>query len=706
MIAEVLVDVPIQGERAVLDYALGTLEVAAGQRVVVPLGSRQVEGIVLNIKESSDFVEVRLISRVLPDWPLSEHALALGYFLHQHYVSPLAQAFRPLVPPGRRGERVQTKWQWRYRLRHIPPNDAYKRSPKVQELLHQLQEAKEAIPLKRTPPLLKLIADGYVQAEKVQVQRYVESPLYGNALSLNDDQQKIFQAILQDNRPVSLLHGVTGSGKTEIYLALIATALKNGQGSIVLVPEISLTAQTIGRFRERFGNTVAILHSQLSQGERLDEWQRIERGEARVVVGARSAVFSPMPDLAWIIVDEEHETSYKQTDAPRYHARDVAEFRARQEKARVILGSATPSLESFQRSLQGEMAYYHLGLRAGMASLPDITVADLRDGAKTLLSPKMQEQVQKRLDQGEQSILFLNRRGFSSVILCRQCGESMGCPHCSVSLTYHHREGIMLCHYCAYVATPPVLCPNCQSSRIGQFGAGTERLEQEVRTLYPKARVLRMDFDTTRQKGAHARIYELFVARKADILIGTQMIAKGLDFPHVTFVGIIAADMSLRLPDFRAAERTFQLVAQVAGRAGRASLPGEVLVQTFAADHYSLRYALAHDYLGFAQEELRLRQELNYPPFSHLVEIMVSGPDPQMAKSKADELATYFTDMGIEVLGPAAALLAKRQDRYHYQLYLRATKRSELKQAIAVSEAILRHSKNIQVRVTFDPLGL
>ncbi|NPV52844.1 MAG: primosomal protein N' [Firmicutes bacterium] len=504
----------------------------------------------------------------------------------------------------------------------------------------------------------------------------------------------------REPRPV-LLHGVTGSGKTEVYLQAIAHVRELGRSAIVLVPEISLTPQMVERFCGRFGDEVAVLHSRLSMGERFDEWRRIRRGEARIVIGARSAIFAPARELGLIIIDEEHEASYKQEEAPRYDAREVARVRARAESAVLVLGSATPSVEAYHRAMTGEYAYARLASRISGRPLPAVHVVDLREelkaGNRTIFSRRLREAIASRLLLREQVILFLNRRGHSTFVLCRECGHVLKCPHCDVSLTYHAEDAKMLCHYCDWEERVPDVCPRCGSIYIKYFGIGTERVEREVRSSFPGARVLRMDVDTTRRKGSHRRMLDAFRKGDYDILVGTQMIAKGLDFPGVTLVGVVTADTSLNLPDFRAGERTFQLMEQVAGRAGRGSVPGEVIIQTYSPDHYSIRFAASHDYEGFYHEEIKTREELAYPPFAHLIAITVSSPAEPVAAEVAQRLADALRgrlegeaapavsatpppgagEEGVpgifEVLGPAPCPLARIGGNYRWQVALKCS---------------------------------
>lgn len=514
-------------------------------------------------------------------------------------------------------------------------------------------------------------------------------------------------------RPV-LVHGVTGSGKTEIYLRAVAEALAVGRGAIVLVPEISLTPQMGERFRSRFGEAVALLHSRLSAGERFDEWRRLQSGEARVALGARSAVFAPVRNLGLIIVDEEHESSYKQDESPRYHARDVALIRGRAERAAVVLGSATPAVESYQRGLSGEFALVSLTQRPQGRPLPDVRIVDMRaelaDGHREMFSRPLQRELSACLAAGEQAILFLNRRGFSRVALCRACGLVVRCPLCRVALTYHAGENRLRCHYCDHSAPLPTACPSCGSRYIRHFGVGTERVEEEVRRLFPQTSVARLDVDTTRRKGAHGRILAGFARGEYQVLVGTQMVGKGLDLAGVTLVGVVAADTALGLPDFRAAERTFAMLEQVAGRAGRGAAPGRVVVQTYNPEHYAVECARRHDSVDFYRQEVAFRRSAGYPPFGELVLVTVAGADREEAARAAAEVAAELRKtVGSQgaVLGPSPAPLAHLRGLERIQILLKGefgvTGREALR---AVADGVRRREEGLRLTWDVDPQSM
>ncbi len=503
------------------------------------------------------------------------------------------------------------------------------------------------------------------------------------ALSLNAEQQvaveTILQSVQEQQSQTYLLEGITGSGKTEVYLQVIAEVLNQGKTAIMLVPEISLTPQMVQRFKSRFGEHVAVMHSGLSQGEKYDEWRKIERGEAEVVVGARSAIFAPIENIGVIIIDEEHEASYKQEETPRYHARDLAIWRSEYHHCPVVLGSATPSLESRARAQKNVYQRLRLTQRANQAAtLPTIDVVDMRqeveNGNVSSFSMSLQEKLQERLEKNEQSVLLLNRRGYSSFVMCRDCGYVLPCPNCDISLTLHMDSKTMKCHYCGHEERIPYRCPNCGQDKIRYYGTGTQKVEEELQTLLADSRILRMDVDTTRRKGAHEKILRTFGEGQADILLGTQMIAKGLDFPNVTLVGVLNADTALNLPDFRSSERTFQLLTQVSGRAGRAEKPGEVIIQSFNPEHYAIQLAKAQDYEDFYTKEMYIRHRGDYPPYYFTVQITASHPEENEAAKQMFQIATKLKQ-GLSpqaiLLGPTPNAIMRVNNRYFYQVIIK-----------------------------------
>ena len=585
-----------------------------------------------------------------------------------------------------------------------------------------------------TPAAVKrLEADGLAQTETIEVRRRPFKFVSGAAVPpmLMGEQEAAVAEVRKrlDSRQAnaSLLYGVTGSGKTEVYLRSIAETRRRGRTALVLVPEIALTAQVVDSFRARIGDRVAVLHSGLSEGERRDEWQRIGRGEADVVVGARSAVFAPLENVGLIVVDEEHEASYKQdSPAPRYHARDVAVARARATGATVLLGSATPSVESFYKAESGEWGFLPLRERALSRPLPSVDVLDLRElykrGQPGIFAPPLLDAISDRLAKKEQMILFLNRRGFAMFLLCRDCGFTTRCPHCDVSLTYHAGRKLIACHHCGYEQRAPDQCPKCSGQRLRPFGIGTEKVEEEVRRLFPEARTLRMDRDTTLRKDSHLKMLRTFRSGDADILIGTQMVAKGLDFPGVTLVGVISADTALNMPDFRAAERAFQLLTQVSGRAGRGRKPGHVLVQTFNPEHESVAAAANHDYETFYRREIVNRRELGYPPFTRLVNVIAQDEDGREAETRLRRLSYHLTGeekdafgprfLGgaggdeLAVLGPAPCPLSRLRGRYRWHLLLKTTDMDKLRTRLKEAMSLLSATDRSGLSLDVDPMSL
>ncbi|WP_276870640.1 primosomal protein N' [Lactococcus taiwanensis] len=595
-----------------------------------------------------------------------------------------------------------------------------KRAKKRLELkyfLLRLQEEKIAVKsLNFSSQIIKFFVEhDLVKIEEVEISRTkekFEDVENDSAKILNSEQNAAYEKIIASSDKPFLLEGITGSGKTEVYLQTIDHFLKLGKTAIMLVPEISLTPQITNRFIARFGDKVAIMHSGLSDGEKYDEWRKIKSGKAQVVVGARSAIFAPVENLGIIIIDEEHETSYKQDSSPRYHARDIALLRAKWHGARLVLGSATPSLETRARAMRGVYELLLLTKRANEAAiLPEIKIIDMRSeisDQSANFSHSLLTKIKEKIDKDEQVILMLNRRGYSSFVMCRECGFVVDCPNCDISLTLHMDTRTLNCHYCGHVEGIPQTCPNCHSRKIRYYGSGTQKVEEELQEIMPEARVLRMDVDTTRTKNAHEKILEKFGNHEADILLGTQMIAKGLDFPNVTLVGVINADTGLNLPDFRASERSFELLMQVAGRAGRADKKGEVLIQTFNPHHYAIEMTKVQDYEKFYEMEMRFRRELSYPPYYFTVQVLVSHQEEEVAIQKSYEIAQLLKQNLTEkakILGPTARPIARTHNLYHYQILVKYRFEEELESALnqVLELTQLRDNKNLRVLIDSEP---
>ena len=715
-----------RGIRRELDYSVPeTLaeKIAIGSRVRVPFRDKSALATVLATLEKSDAKGIRPIEALVGEAPtLSPSLLELAHWMSIYYCCPLEAVMRSLLPQVIRHARVS----WKKQLIVHPPatidnaelENLRKRAPRQAELLEAIAKLDKPTPaadlLRKVSSdnqtLRALAKRGLIELREEAVERDPhgdEQFIATTNLELNAEQaaalKKIADALAEpENAKPILLHGVTGSGKTEIYLQSIRLALERGRSAIVLVPEISLTPQTVERFKSRFAEmhgAVAVLHSHLSEGERHDEWHKIHSGRARIVIGARSAVFAPLKEVGLIIVDEEHETTYKQEEAPRYHARDVAVVRAKFEKCAVVLGSATPSLESYHNARTSKYDLVTLTQRVDDQQMPLIRIVDLRQERRKekivpILSEKLSQAIAGRLEKREQTILFLNRRGFSTSLLCSNCGEARNCPNCSVALTFHRHMARLSCHLCGHTAAVPKKCPECAKDALIYAGFGTEKVESTVSQLFPKANVRRMDADSMTRKEAYRETLRSFRAGKIDILVGTQMIAKGLHFPNVTLVGIINADLALHLPDFRAGERTFQLLTQVAGRAGRGERPGEVFVQTYTPFSPSIQFARHHDFAGYFDQELEFRERCDFPPFKHAILITVRSAHEGRAKLSAETLVRRLK----ESLGPeftisdaTPAPLEKLQGQFRFHILLR-------------SEAIVRLSRHL--RETLEKLPL
>ncbi len=739
--AEIIVDINSRRTDRVFHYDLpaGIKErVVVGSRVLVPFGGRKLAGYVVGFGFPESTIKTKDILEIIDEEPVfTPELLELARWMADSYICSTAEALSRILSP-----RLGVKAPRRVMLfRPALPED------KIREVIDKMPHAPKQIAVikaaVKSPGLTRKELAASAQTVMKTVDVLVEkgllevftgdSPLLpGGSVEgeagtdlprLNPEQEvackEISGAIGKGKFKAFLLQGVTGSGKTEVYMRAVAAALESGRQAVILVPEISLTPQMIDLFRGRFGGNVAVLHSALAGGERYGEWRRAKEGQAPVVLGTRSAVFAPSSSPGLFVIDEEHEPSYKQDDRLRYHAREIALKRAQQFGAVVVLGSATPSLESQFRSLPGG-PYQLLKLphRIEKRPLPPVRIVDLRqemrEGNRGIFSRSLKDAVCKRMERGEQAILFLNRRGYTTFVVCRECGQVLKCPHCDISLTYH-LDGLLRCHYCNYTTTSPKLCPRCGSSYIRHFGVGTQKVEEEARRLFTGARIVRMDSDSTARKGSHEKIVNLFRQGQADILIGTQMIAKGLDLPGVTLVGVINADATLHMPDFRAAERTFQLLTQVAGRTGRGDSAGEVLVQTYCPDHYSIITAASHDCEGFYNHEMPIRRSLGYPPFSFLARLLFTHPEEDVVRKGAG-LARNILEKAIsgrgdlvDVLGPAPAPLQRIKDQYRWQLVLKGPRRNLLKVAILECLDALEKSRPVfkpAVNVDINPQGM
>jgi primosomal protein N' (replication factor Y) len=732
-IAKIVVDLALDRE---FDYRIpsqlaGVVQI--GSRVAVPFGKRTAQGYVVGLADNSTYPQLKEIAEVIGKKPLlGDKILELTRWMGKYYCCPVELCVKCALPEVVR----KAKISWKER-QYVKPGKISaevltklrKRAPKQARVLEILQKSGGMFVFKLVKladtddaTVKRLAEKGYVQlSEQIDDRDPFGGEVFlpSEPLTLTSEQAKALDlcnaATANPEKPV-LIHGVTGSGKTEIYLQAIEHALHQGKDAIVLVPEISLTPQTVERFRARFQNQqITVLHSNLGAGERHDQWHKIRDGQSHIVIGARSAVFAPVQALGLIVIDEEHETSYKQDEAPRYNARDIAVMRAKIERAAVVLGSATPSLESFYNARRGRYTLATLTTRVDNKKMPVMRIIDMRQEAIRqkglhVLSSKLRDAIQKRLDKHEQVILFLNRRGYATHMFCPKCGYIAKCPNCSVSLTYHRKAGRLLCHLCGHVIGVPKNCPECRDPAIRYAGMGTEKVESAIQHAFPKARVQRMDSDMMTRKTLYREILGAFRVGKIDILVGTQMIAKGLHFPNVTLVGIIYADMALHLPDFRAGERTFQLLVQVAGRAGRGDVEGEVVVQSFTPFHSAVQYARQHNFLGFYEEEIEFREQLRYPPVSRLICITARSRSETKASFYAQALTRELQKRVPDTLGvvtePTPAPLSKVQNQYRFQVMLRTQHIMRLVETLSQVVAALKPPDDVNVAVDVDPLSL
>ncbi len=696
-------------------------KIVPGIKVKVPLGNRQTEGYVLRLLKKTSIEPLRDIIAISDPEPLlTVEQLSLLSWLSNRYYCRKIDALNAMVPASFRQGKRPKKPQL-IKVSDLGAKFDLSRAPAQKEAIDlllskgpysrkKLEEAGVSASTIRTLEkrgLIEYISSTYTQVNNKE-QKSQTLPH-----ELHEEQANCFNHIgeaMRQKRPRRiLLHGITASGKTEVYMQSIAACLEKKETALVLVPEIALTPQMIDHFEGRFPGKVSVLHSRLTPAEKARHWEMIKSGEAKVVLGARSAVFAPLKHIGLIVIDEEHETTYKQEEAPRYHARDVAWWRARYHRAVLLLGSATPSLESYYRATEREDLLLSMSARVTPIQLPPVQIVDMRrelkENHRKIFSRMLLEELEGVIERDEQALLFINRRGFAGFVLCRECGYVVRCPSCDVSLTLHLDRQLMCCHYCGHESAVPQTCPDCGGIKIRYFSAGTQRVEDEIKKLYPQVSLIRMDSDTTTSRQAHSRYYRQFRERKASILIGTQMIAKGFDFPDVTLVGVVAADTALNLPDFRAPERTFQLLTQVAGRTARGEQGGKVIVQTYHPSHYSILAAAAHDYHSFFEEEIEKRRQLSYPPFTDLIRFLFSGSDEKLVF----EAASWMTAMlepavgAAEMLGPAPASLYRIKDMYRVQTVLKGEGLTRITPKVKkVIREYHSHKPSWPVRMTVD----
>lgn len=746
-IAQVMVDVPTVHIDSHFDYLIpeDLVGVAVGACVSVPFGSRPVVGYVAGLSDSTDtdIARLRQVEAVLSEPYFSERSADVARWISREYLAPLSEALRLFLPPGGTPRAVRQETEdgrvvWSLRRPDVGPVDdrwacltdaADGFVPASNATLQRaVLDALGAGPVR----IAELSADlgsvdgavkalekrGVVRIERRRRERTVSktlsaAPRHGELTAGQSDAIEAIEAACSRGGGVILLDGVTGSGKTEVYLRAIEQTLLAGRSACVLVPEISLTPQTVGRFRTRFGDDVAVLHSRLTPGERFDQWDMVRTGRARVVVGARSALFAPFRDLGLIVIDEEHEGSYKQGSSPRYHARDVAVRIAETHRCPLVLGSASPSLESRHKCESGEWTRIALPHRVTGRPLPPVTVVDLAAefaaGHRSMFSRPLTKALQEVRDTGSKAVLFLNRRGFASFLLCRECGHVPTCDSCTTSLTYHEVGSRLACHHCGAVRAVPPACPKCSSPYMRLFGTGTQRVESELEALFPDWPIVRMDADTTKARGSHERLLASFESLRSGVLLGTQMIAKGLDYPEVTLVGVITADVTLNLPDFRAGERTYQLLEQVAGRAGRGAVEGSVIIQTYWPDHPALLAVASHDPEIFYRADREQRAELGYPPYGRLANVLIRGRDTGGTESTAKRVSDALTESvpaGWRVLGPSPAPLSRIKGVWRWHVLVKAPEDADISGVLTAAMGQVRPDTDVGIAVDVDPLDL
>lgn len=731
MYAQIIVDVNSRDVDKLFTYAVPEeMELCAGMRVTAPFGPRTLTGMVVSVSDHTDVAveKIRpLLSRIDDEPVVQPEMMQLAFWMRDTYRTTMAAALRCILPAQVRSGKVRPLTRLAVRLTEEVGAACAKckRSAKQCELIRLLDGNPDGLLLSEidmdgAPAVAhalekKGLAEIFVQ----QVRRVPYIHLEGDLdeFHLSEAQRHAVEAItasLDGETQSFLLHGVTGSGKTEVYLHVVRQALLRGKGAILLVPEIALTPQMVSWFRSRFGDTAAVLHSGLSQGEKYDEWRRIRRGEARVVIGARSAVFAPVSSLGLILIDEEHESTYRSDTHPCYDARQVARERCRLEHASLVLGSATPSIDTYARTLHGQNVLLEMRERVAGRPLPEVEIVDMRkelvSGNRSIFSRALHDALEETLMQGRQAVLFHNRRGYSSFVKCRACGYTVHCPHCDVTMTYHSVDDTVKCHYCGTEMTSPKVCPACGSPYIRKFGVGTQQVEEKLKQEFPYVKTVRLDNDTTRGKDDLVRLLTAFRKGEAQVLIGTQMIAKGHDFPNVTLVGVIAADMTLNLPDYRSEERTFQLLTQVEGRAGRGVFPGRVIVQSYEPDHYAVRMAATQDYRAFYDEEIRRRRRRLYPPYTLMMRILLTGAEQSDVRASAEVLEMQVSDWFAQSkirrnqmiqVHAMEAPLGRIRDEYRYQVFIKMYAKGSDEAVDAIAQ-LVRESECPGVRVDME----
>ncbi len=721
MVAEVLVELSNRNIDKTFTYNVPPDmkdNIKKGIRVKVPFGKNKLEGFVLDVKDSDDIdYNLKDIYEIVDeDVILNDELLSLGLFLKEETLSTLISCYQAMLPKALKASdktKINIKEETVVEINNDINLDEIKLNNTQQTIIDEIKKGnnKKTELLKINSSLKTLIKNNIVIEKKIEKYREVNKNrnLYEN-FKLNKEQENAVNNIMNTDKDVSLLFGVTGSGKTEVYMEIIEKYINTGKTAIVLVPEISLTPQMVDRFLSRFNNNIAILHSRLSDGEKYDEYRKIARGEVNIVIGARSAIFAPLKNLGVIIIDEEHTSTYKQENTPKYNAINVAIERAKTNSAKVVLGSATPSLDSYARAYAGKYNLVELKNRANNKELPRVDLIDMNKerNKMTHFSKELVDAIETTLDNNEQVILLLNRRGYASFITCSNCGYVSKCPNCDITLTYHKSSDMNRCHYCGYAERRLSVCPKCHENSISSLGYGTEKIEEEINMLFKdKAKVIRMDFDTTSTKGAHERIINDFRNKKYNILLGTQMIAKGLDFKDVTLVGVINADTSLMIPNYRSSEYTFDLLSQVAGRSGRSEREGRVIIQTFNKDHYAIKLAKNHDYLSFFKEEMNIRKTLGYPPYTYIIAIKIMSSDYETAKKESE----YLKDKLLEnikstVLGPSIGSSFKINNIYRFGIIIKYKKDDTIVPYLKKVLDYYKTNNKIKIDIDFNPINI
>lgn len=716
MIVEVLVEIKAWKIDKTFSYHVPSAlekEIAIGKRVLVPFQKRELEGFIINILDEVTY-ETKDIIKVIDENPvLNEELLELGKYISKKTLCNLISAYETMLPvalKAKKGTTINKRYQTYLEVNSID----IKLTPKQLEIVELIKKhgrvLKSSIKSSVVSTLIKKNVLKEVYEEVYRLSN--EEKVVDQKINLTREQELVFNKIKESVNQFQpfLLFGVTGSGKTLVYIKIIEYVLRFNKEVIVLVPEISLTPQIVSRFKKKFGNLIAILHSGLSAGEKYDEWRKIERGEVKIVIGARSAIFAPFKNLGLIVIDEEHSDSYKQENNPKYSTIDVALWRAKYHNCCVVLGSATPSIESYVRAKNNIYTLLEMKNRYNN-NFPDIHLINMRDSIKNgykIVSKELFDAINLRLERHEQTIILLNRRGYATNVTCHDCGYVVKCKYCDIPLTYHKSSNTLRCHYCGYALPLVKTCPVCKSKNIDYFGLGTQRLEEELNRMF-KARIVRMDVDTTSKKGAHEKIIKDFLEQKYDILLGTQMIAKGLDFPNVTLVGVINGDATLNMPDFRSGERTFQLLNQIAGRSGRATKKGEVFIQAFNTDHYSIVLATKNDYETFTREELLIRKTLKYPPFYNLLIIKVLGKNEENVVNECNKCVAYLKSSikeNVYILGPAPAYIPKINNIYYYQITLKYKNTKDIIKEMHYLNKIYSNNKLVKIEIDFNPIKI